>query len=305
MLEPLVGIILLNWNTAGDTIACYRSLQKLNYQNFKIIVVDNASTDDSVGQMRLQLPEAEIVVNPENSGYAAGNNVGIKRLLDGGCQAVWILNNDTEVGPDSLGEMVKVLSDAEVGIVGGIIYFYRDPQTGEEGFESHAVQFANGGIFWPTGKSINWRTPKDPLKPYETTFIMGASLLVRKEVFDQIGMLPEEYFLNYEETDFCVRARRAGWKLMIVPTAKIWHKFGASMGKFSNRYFFYMHRNSAHFMMKVAPWWAKCLFLPWYVSSMLKGYLVWTFIRRRSQTKQVFLQAMFDGLTGKMGKVDI
>ena len=305
MPEPLVGIVLLNWNTAVDTIACYRSLQQLTYRRVKVLIVDNASTDDSVERIHRELPDVETVVNSENSGYAAGNNIGIKKLVADGCQAVWVLNNDTEVDPAALSEMVKVLDDPKVGLVGGIIYFYRDPQTGQEGPESRAIQFASGGIFWPTGKSVNWRKPKDERQPFETTFIMGASLLVRKEVFDQIGLLPEEYFLNYEETDFCVRAGRAGWKLMIVPTARVWHKFGASMGQFSNRYFFYMHRNSAHFMMKVAPFWAKCLFLPWYITSMLKGYVVWTFIKRRPQTRQIFLRAMVDGLTGKMGKADI
>lgn len=305
MPEPLIGIVLLNWNTAADTIACYRSLLSLQYQNRKIVIVDNGSDDDSVEQMRRELAGVEMIENAENTGYAAGNNVGVKKMLEEGCAAVWILNNDTEVDPESLTEMVKALDDPKVGLVGGIVYFYEDPTTGRTGRESRAIQFANGGIFWPTGKSINWRRPKDDLKPYETTFIMGASMLVRKEVFDQIGLLPEEYFLNYEETDFCVRAHRAGWKLMIAPKTKVWHKFGASMGQFSNRYFFYMHRNSAHFMMKVAPFWAKCLFLPWYITSMLKGYVVWTFIKRRSQTRQMFLQAMVDGLTGNMGKADM
>ena len=122
-----VTIILLNWNGKEDTIECLESLKHITYPNYEILLVDNGSTDGSVECFRERYPGMEIIENGENLGFAEGNNVGIRRAMDEGADYVLLLNNDTVVDPEFLGELVKVgESDPKIGIVGPKICYYNN-----------------------------------------------------------------------------------------------------------------------------------------------------------------------------------
>ena len=135
MDRPKVAIIILNWNRKDDTLACLRSLDRVAYEEREILVVDNHSTDGSVDAFRENYPGIEIIENDKNLGYAAGNNVGIRRAMENAADVILLLNNDTEVEPGFLGAMVDVLeSDAHIGAVGPKIYYFSEP-----------------GVLWATG----------------------------------------------------------------------------------------------------------------------------------------------------------
>jgi GT2 family glycosyltransferase len=299
-MAPLhVAIIVLNWNTAQDTLECVDSLKRLSYQNFSVIVIDNGSTDDSVTVLRAEEQDYLLVETGVNLGYAGGNNVGARLGLERGADAIWFLNNDTVVDPDSLSVMVDTLQLDRVGVVGSVVLFH----DGYHRQDLNAVQHDGGFINWHTGEtfSFNDETRRTGNTPYVSEVIHGASMLVRREVLAVVGSLPELYFLNYEETDYCVQVRRAGWRLMIDPRSHVWHKVSSSLGQASEQYYYYMHRNVALFMRRHGTFWQQLLFWPQYVFWMVKGYVVWS-VRRRSSPRKVFIQAMYDGILNHTGK---
>ena len=127
-MQPKVCIIVLNWNGWADTCHCLSSLQHLTYSNYRILVVDNGSTDDSVEQIRTQFPGIELVEAGSNLGFASGCNAGIARALAAGADYVWLLNNDTTVDASALGGLVdKASSGLRIGAVGSAIYFTEEP----------------------------------------------------------------------------------------------------------------------------------------------------------------------------------
>src|SRR5579872_3284426 len=123
--DPLIFIILLNWNGKKDTLACLESLQKVRYSSFQTIVVDNGSTDDSVHAIRTRYPEISLIETGENLGFAGGNNCGIQYALEKGADFIFLLNNDTEVDPDILTSFVSACdNNPQIGILGAKLYLF-------------------------------------------------------------------------------------------------------------------------------------------------------------------------------------
>ncbi len=250
--QPLVWIIIVNWNGRDDTLACLASLKKITYRNYKIILIDNASTDGSVEAIRRDFPEVEIIENSENRRFAAANNQGIERALAAGAELVLLLNNDTEVAPDFLDEMVHAArSNPEIGMVGPKIFYYYDRQR---------IWFAGGEISLWKGRTAHrglrrldgdeWNTP------CETDYITGCALLVTRGCIQKTGMLDESYFIYSEDADWCMRARRAGFKCWFVPTAHVWHKISASSGGGLTAFKAYHKvRSNFLFFKRFARWW--------------------------------------------------
>lgn len=221
-----VAIIVLNWNGKADTIPCLESLRKLSYSNYRALVVDNGSTDDSVQAIRASHPWAEVLQTGVNLGYAGGNNIGMKHAIDSGADFVLVLNNDTEVAPDLLERLVDAASrHPAYGVFGPRIYYHHDPER---------IWFA-GGVRSEDGLSFAWpgqgeRESEFNAKECDTDYVCGAALFFRAEVARKIGYFDEQFFLVYEESDWCFRARRAGFGCRMIPSAKVWHKIGASFG---------------------------------------------------------------------------
>ncbi len=225
--QPCVHVIVLNWHGWCDTIACLQSLKALDYPHVRLTVVDNASTDDSVARIRQAHPDVHLLVCDRNYGFAEGNNIGIRYALEQGADYVWILNNDTIVAPDSLSKLVAAcVADPAIGTAGPKIY-YADPPD--------RLWFA-GAIFRPwLGLSVilghdqiddhrRWETQCD------ASFITGCAMLVRSELFSQIGLFDPIYFFMGEDLDFGMRARTSGWRNVYVPAATIRHKVSSSSG---------------------------------------------------------------------------
>jgi len=227
MNSPKVSIIILNWNGKDDTIECLESLRKITYPNYDVVVVDNDSKGDDVKVLREMFGEyIHIIENNKNYEFAEGNNIGMRWALKKGIDYVLLLNNDIIVDPEFLSEMVKVAeNDQQIGMVGPKIYFYDNPDK---------IWFAGGNISmwrcktWHTGKGEIDDGQYDSLQ--EVDYITGCALLVKREVIEKIGMLDPDYLSYYEDTDWCIRAKQHGYKIVYVPTAKLWHKGGTSTG---------------------------------------------------------------------------
>lgn len=224
--EPKVIVIVLNWNGKADTIECVRSLSKLHYHNFETVVVDNGSTDGSVPAIRLACPNIELVETGRNLGYAGGNNVGIRWALERGTEYVLVINNDTMVNSGLLNGFIRAAELApEAGIYGAKIFQEDAPDR---------LWFA-GGEWCPDQldfKHIGGDQPDSPeFDGYrQWDYITGCVLFVDARVFAQVGLFDESFYLTYEETDWCYRARQKGFRCLFVPQAKVWHKVSASFG---------------------------------------------------------------------------
>jgi GT2 family glycosyltransferase len=247
--SPLVYIIILNWNGWQDTIKCIESCLKLAYPRYRILIVDNDSTDGSMEKLHLRFPDIDILQTGSNLGFAGGNNVGIRHAIEQGADYVWLLNNDTIVDPSALVELVNVAKERDsVGIVGSKIYFYSQPDV---------IWFAGGLIRKLRGTSIHrGHREKDEgqyNKISEVDYITGCSLLIKREVVAKVGLMDERFFLLFEEVDWNQRVKEQGYGILYVPFSKVWHKVSMSIGADSPAYFYYLIRNSLLFTLKHKP----------------------------------------------------
>ena len=247
--NPRIAIIILNWNGKEDTIECLESLKHITYPNYEILLVDNGSTDGSVECFRSRYPGIEIIENGENLGFAEGNNVGIRRAMDEGADYVLLLNNDTVVDLEFLGELVKVAeSDPKIGFAGPKVYYY------DYDNRKDVLNFAGGKLNMWKGLSYHIGVNEIDNGQYNdikmVDYAEGSCLFVNKDVIKKIGLLDPIYFTYWEENDWCMRGKNAGYSSFFVPKAKIWHKIGASNVNQRKRY--YMTRNKFWFMRKYA-----------------------------------------------------
>lgn len=241
-LVPQIYIIVLNWNGKQDTIECLESVQKIDYPNYKILVLDNGSRDDSVAAIRERFAQILIIENGANLGFAAGNNVGIDYAISQGTDYIFLLNNDTIVDPQILWAFIRANEQyPDAGILGSKIYYYQQPKkiwfAGVEWIPSQA-RFIHSG----SGHIDN---DKDWQEFQFSEYICGCALLVKAEVVKKIGMLEPKYFLMWEEVDWCYRAKRAGYKCLLVPESKVWHKISSSFsgGDKAPHYQYFWWRN--------------------------------------------------------------
>lgn len=249
-MDPNVTVVVLNWRFAKDTIECVQSLQTILYRRFEIVIVDNASADGSAAVLRAAFPEMTVIENSENLGYAGGNNVGIRYALERGADYVLLLNNDTVVSPTLLQDLVAAAeSDRGIGIVGPKIYDYHDPTT---------IWFTGAMIDWWTGASPHIGLGERDHGQYNQRVavdrLTGCAMMVRRDVFERVGLFDPEYFLYYEDVDFCVRAAKAGYQLYCIQTTKVWHKVSSSTGanEKSALHAYYQTRNRLLFLYKNA-----------------------------------------------------
>lgn len=288
-----VHILILNYNGWKDTIECVDSCLKLRYCNAKIIIVDNDSSDGSEAILREAFPDVELIQTGGNLGYAGGNNVGIRHALANGADYVWLLNNDTKVDPAALDEMLEVAQDdGTVGMVGPKILLYSRPDH---------LNCVGSTINLLTGQpSLIGLGEKDDgrfddIREMDT--LSGCSLLVRRELIDSVGLLDDRFFLFYEETDWILRAKRAGYRMLYAPKARIWHKVSASVGGHqSPLMLYYMIRNNPLLMRKNVGVIAFAVFLLTYLCLVIPKKIINVLIFNKVKRYQK-LKAILKGLS--------
>ncbi len=298
---PRVAIIILNWNGKTDTLECLESLKKLDYPNVDILVVDNGSQDGAVEAIRVVYPMVQVIALEENLGFVGGNNVGMMEAQRQAVDFVLLLNNDTVVAPDFLRNlMTAVIQNDRVRIAGPLIYYHQQPR-----------------VVWSAGGEIDWRRGTTRMvgmgetdngqfgnAPTPVDFLTGCALLVGREVLERVGLLDERFFAYYEETEWCVRAKKAGYTCWLVPEAKIWHKISPEAREASPLVHYYMTRNRLLFLRL-----AQASFLSWMVTLGEYGrtWLSWTLKpkwRQKAAQRQAMMQAVADFFRGRFGKAN-
>lgn len=220
-MNPLVSILIVNWNARENLKECLISLFKIAYLNFEIILVDNGSEDDSVEMAEKSFPKVLIVKSEKNLGFAGGNNLGLKYCYG---KYILFLNNDTIVTKDFLGKLVKFMEKRnDVGIIQPTILFHRPGLPLDRRINSVGSFLLNSGFLYHLdyGKKFVQKNYKDS---YEIFSAYGACFLARKNVIEKVGLFDPDYFAYFEETDFCHRVWLNGYKIMIYTKPFIYHK---------------------------------------------------------------------------------
>ncbi|KIX15296.1 glycosyltransferase family 2 protein [Dethiosulfatarculus sandiegensis] len=253
---PMVHIIILNWNQWQLTAECLNSLKKLNYSNFKILLVDNGSTDDSCLELQNRFPEQEILKSNKNLGFGGGCNLGMQKALKEGADFIWLLNNDATADTNALKAMVNLAREKPgLGAIGSQVLDAKQP---------HAVQAWGGGrisLIWGRSWHIKDRTADTKLD-----YLIGASLLLKAEALRKVGLFDPGFFLYWEDADLCQRLKKAGWGLAVAEDSRIFHRGNASMQGQGRKWALFFTQSSRRFFIAHAPW----PFLPIFCGSILR-----------------------------------
>ena len=236
-MDANIVIVVLNWNNKQDTLTCLQSLQPVEGST---IVVDNGSTDGSQEAIRKKFPNCTLIETGINLGYAGGNNVGISHALKQGAEYILILNNDTVVDPQILDAFLAGFRKyPKAGIFGGKVYRMDTPD-----------QLDHFGATWNRKrKEFDFFGHRETeqgqfQESIELDYVCGTAIVIKREVFEELGLFDPRFFLFWEEADFCFRARKAGFAVRTCPEAKVWHKVSASFvgGKPHATYFVQRNR---------------------------------------------------------------
>jgi len=268
MIYPKVSIIMLNWNGLKDTIECLDSLKRVTYPNYEIILIDNGSRGNDAQELSDKFDGyISLIENDKNYGYPVGMNIGIRHALNtSNPDYLLLLNNDTVVDPEFLTEMVSVTEiKATSGLAGAKIYDYYYPDQLTCAWVRINLwigQWFNIPIGVRMAKVAGWQIDRgqyDAIK--EIDGVSGCCLLIKRQTLEDIGMLDEKYVFSWEDIDYYIRASRAGYKVVYVPRARIWHKGAQSSKKVAGFSMYYVTRNAFRFMKKNASRWQYLCFL--------------------------------------------
>ncbi|MCH7759564.1 glycosyltransferase family 2 protein [Patescibacteria group bacterium] len=292
---PKVSVIILHWNGKEILKECLKFLSRIDWPNYEVVVIDNGSIDGSQEFIKNNFRQVTLIENKKNLGFAGGCNIGIKYALGRRVDYVLLLNNDTVVAPDFLTKMIETAeSDQKIGIVGAKIYYYNQPKK---------IWFAGADfIQWRvSGKHRFWQKLDSPeltgIKPSD--FITGCVMLIKKKVFKKIGFFYEPYFLTVEDSDFCLRARGVGWKIVVNLNAHVWHKVSSSrLGEFSFSNGYYGTRNKLFFAFKGGHYMVGGFILLFFILPL--RIIQWSVMGRFSMVKGIILGCL-DFFKGKQG----
>ena len=226
---PKICSVILNIYDTPGLVDCLRSLDKAAYKNLEVIVVHNgpASSELEKEARAASAKISEVVFTGFNAGFAAGNNAGIKRALGSGADYVLLLNDDTAVAPDFLDRLVaEAGKDPAIGMLGPRIFYFSEP--GKIWFSG--ARFDREACVFSFPGADEQESSYGHAEPEATDYVTGCALLVSRKLLEKAGALDEKFFLYWEDSDWGLRAAAAGFKRLMVPAAKIWHKVSASSG---------------------------------------------------------------------------
>jgi hypothetical protein len=282
--QPLVSIIMVNYNGKKFLSDCLNSIFHQTYYPFEVIMVDNASKDGSVEYVHQNFPEVKMFILSENLGFAGGTNAGIRQAKG---EFVLTLNNDTIIAPDFIDELVKpMVSDSSVGMCASKMIFP------DGRINSTAICISRSGAAWDRGMG------EPDLGQYDVAEEVfgpcaGASLY-RSNMFDKIGLFDEDFFLYMEDVDLAFRARLSGWKCMYVPTARVVHVHGGTAKPNSDISVYFGNRNILWYVIKDFPLRFLLVSLPWIIGRNC-AVIPYYFLKGKGKT---ILNAKIDAIKG-------
>ncbi len=294
-MEPLVYIILVNYNGIEDTIECIESIHKISYENYRIVVVDNHSNDALIIENSLcSYQDIKVIIADENLGFSYGNNIGIKFAIENNADYYLLLNNDTVVDSEFLSKLVVAAQQyKDVGIFTGKIKYYDDRDR---------IWFAGGSIDPSSGQCNHFGYNMKDIEFGETevkeiSFATGCLMLLSNEAINKAGMLDENFFMYCEDLAYSMVINKHNLKIYYNPDAVIYHKVSASVGKLSKLSQYYMVRNQFYIIKKFVG-----------QENVFKATLCHIKICMKRLIKhdldaKILLRAAIDGKRNRMGKV--
>ena len=214
--------MIVAWNNSVDTRECIESLLSQQFVESEIFLVDNGSDKEPIDELSKEFPTIHYIRSERNLGFAGGTNLGLRTALETDAQSFLIINNDTKAAPTMLSELKNALFTEDSGLTAPLIYYYDSPQE-----------------IWSSGGKINpcLLMPLDSHSrnetlhaPVERSFVSGCCCLIKRELLEKVGLFDERFFLYFEDLDFSMRVNKAGFKMMIIPSAKLYHKVSKSSG---------------------------------------------------------------------------
>jgi len=319
-MEKKVYILILNFNDSKNTIACLDSLERLNYEQYRIILTDNNSGDDSLrkiidylngkkkrllilnenetdlkkGLIQIDEKAAVIIKNNDNYGFGKGMNAGLRLCLKrDDFDYIWLLNNDTIVDDNALKTLVaEAEKNPETGFAGSVLLYA----------DTNIIQTVGGGRFFPllckaklvyNGRDVSIvKTIKNKRIEKTLDYIMGASLLIKKEVLPDIGLFDESYFLYAEELDLIKRGKEKGWKIAVAIDSLVYHKDSAGTKNKKYIFYYYLTKSNTIYVKKHYGLFLNFInFIPIIFFSLLKT--------RNMKNLKAVIKGYFDGIRYK------
>lgn len=292
MNDPLVFVITLSWNRRDDTLECLESMQDLDYRNKRLLLVDNGSEDGTVEIVKESFPEVEIIANEKNLGFSAGNNVGLTYALDQGADYILLLNNDTNIKSNALHELLSSMRD-DVGMVAPKIFYAEDPNR---------IWSIGGRRHWLTTEKVgDVRGQMDRgqgTRNLERDYLAGCAVLLARRFLEDAGLFDERFFMYYEDSDLSLRARGAGYRLLLSPDSHVWHKVAMSSGgRDSPNERYWMARSSVLFYRKHVHGIRWFIVFPYRVASAIKT-LIRLEVNGKHSAASAYVGGLRDGLSG-------
>lgn len=278
-----VAVVTVNFNTEQETLGLLRSIEKITASDFGvgIIIVDNGSKNEFILNKKQQKENITVIRSEVNTGFSGGYNIGMRFALDQHADYILIVNNDTIMHPNMIKNLVEIAdSDSKIGISVPKIYFGKGHEFHKERYTKEEL----GKVFWYAGGWTDWNNVMSVHRgvdevdhgQYDTTekteFASGCCMLIKREVLEKVGIFDDRYFLYYEDADLNQRIRRAGYTIMYVPSAILWHINAASSGGSGNvLQDYFITRNRMLFGMTYAPWRTKSALLRESFRLLFKG----------------------------------
>jgi GT2 family glycosyltransferase len=285
MTPPCVYIVTLNWNRCADTLAFLESCAQQSFPHFRMLVVDNGSSDGSLAAISTRFPHVEQIANGRNLGFAAGANVGLRHALKHGADYVFLANNDTTLATDALATLVAAAETHGAAIASPAIFYASAPER----------------VWWLGGRRRPWLLEVMPLdapgqEPFMVDFVTGCGMLISRRCLETVGLFDEQFFMYYEDSDYCLRVQHAGLRTLVVPRARMWHKVATSSGGSdspSERY--HMAASSARFFRKHARGRQWLAIVPYRAASAMRT-LMRLASRRRWGAARAYVRGLWDGM---------
>lgn len=279
MNRPSISIITVNYRQIEVTCDLLRSIEKLTYPSFEVIVVDNGALSDATQIFESYLPKVKVITTEENLGFAGANNMGIRNATG---EFIFLVNNDTILANGLLESLISRFKDEKVGAVSPILRYYDAPEK---------IQFAGFTKVNPfSGRNKTLTVPRDT-RPYSTPYFHGAAVMLRNEAIKQCGLMPEKYFLYYEELSWSKMFKENSYQIFVDPAVYVLHKESVTTGKKSPLKLYYQTRNRIHFMRmgNYAKWLIFTLFF-------LSFALPKSILKHLTKVEWQHLKALFLGL---------
>ncbi len=286
-----LSVVILNWNTSRDTVACLRSVQAWEATGAvgrpRVWVVDNGSRPPEIEAVRQEFPAVQLIQSPVNRGFAGGSNMGIEAALASGTDAVLLLNNDASVDARSVAAMLDTLgSDPAIGVVGPTIWH-----------AGACISVGGRDIARHATTHLRPRTPLTAMQ--DVDYVSGTAALVKREVFERVGLLDEDYFFGGEMADLCHRARRSGFRSVTEPRARALHDLERSSRDRRTLHIYYVVRNRFLYARKHHPRRSAWLYSRWAARGALTALAA--LCRGQPRRARAVALGVLDGVRGRSG----